>query len=131
MNLKGISKQVTIVGTLVIWLIKFVIRPFIHIPQFWKLWFGIAPNLIGSFLLPFGACWLFQRVFRLQTVQQLKFTCVFGLMLVVVNEFLQLIPFFGRTFDVLDILFSFVGAGFGYFLFARLLVKETRWGMYL
>lgn len=130
MNLKSVSKQVTIAGTLLIWLIKFLIRPFVHIPHFWKPLFGIAPNLIGSFLLPFGACWLFQRVFRLQTVQQLRLTCMFGLMLVVFNEFLQLIPIFGRTFDVMDIFFSFVGVAFGYFSFAWLLAKETQWKTY-
>lgn len=130
MHLKNVAKQITIAGTLLIWLIKFLIRPFFHIPHHWKPMLGIAPNLIGSFLLPFGACWLFQRVFRMQTVQQLRHACTFGLMLVICNEFLQLIPIFGRTFDLLDIVFSFVGVAFGYLSFARLLSKETQWQTY-
>lgn len=130
MNLKHVSKQVTIIGSLLICMVKFLVRPFVHIPHFWKPLIGIAPNLIGSFLLPFGACWMFERVFRLQTVQQVRLTCVFGLMLVVVNEFLQLIPVFGRTFDVLDIFSSFIGVTIGYFCFARLLGKQVQWRTY-
>lgn len=108
-----------IVGTLLIWTIKFVIRPFFHIPHELKALVGFAPNLIGSFLLPFGACWFFQRFFKLKTEADLRFTCGFGLLLVIINEYLQLIPVFGRTFDYLDILFSVVGVFFGYFVFAR------------
>jgi glycopeptide antibiotics resistance protein len=81
---------------------------------------GFTPNLIGSFLLPFGACWLFQRFFRLQTTADLRFTCSVGLLLVIINEYLQLIPVFGRTFDYLDILFSVVGVVIGYHVFAKL-----------
>lgn len=124
MYLKNISKLIVIAGTLLIWAVKFLIRPFVHIPYMLKPLVGVAPNLIGSFLLPFGACWFFQRLFRLQTLHDLRITCWFGLMLVVVNEFLQLIPFFGRTFDYLDIAFSFVGTGLAYLAFARLMMRS-------
>ncbi len=123
MHLKSFSRRTVMIGTLFIWIVKFIVRPFVHIPVGWKVVFGIAPNLIGSFLLPFGACWFFQRFFRFQTMQDLRIACWFGLMLVVINEYLQLIPFFGRTFDYLDILFSFVGVFFGYLLFGRVMVK--------
>lgn len=119
MYLKKISRLIVIMGTLLIWTIKFIIRPFFHIPHELKALVGFAPNLIGSFLLPFGACWFFQRFFKLQTEADLRFTCGFGLILVIINEYLQLIPVFGRTFDYLDILFSVVGVFFGHFVFAR------------
>jgi glycopeptide antibiotics resistance protein len=51
----------------------------------------------------------------------LKITCTFGLLLVIINEYLQLIPVFGRTFDYLDIFASFLGASIGYIVFARLM----------
>ena len=122
--MKNSSKQIVITGVLIIWTIKFIIRPFVVIPEWLKPLTGISPNLIGSFLLPFGACCFFQKYFRLQTIDQLKFTSLFGLLLVIINEYLQLIPLFGRTFDYLDILASFAGVGIGYFSFARLMVRE-------
>lgn len=124
MQLKKISRRVVIAGTLLIWAIKFILRPFVHIPHPFKPLVGFAPNLIGSFLLPFGACWFFQKYFRLQTSADLTFTCSFGLLLVIINEYLQLIPIFGRTFDYLDIIFSVVGVFIGHIVFARLM--QTR-----
>jgi hypothetical protein len=123
MPLKRISKQIMIIGTLLIWIIKFLIRPFVHIDPTFKPLFGLAPNLIGSFLLPFGACWFFQRFFRLENDRDLNITCCFGLLLVVINEYLQLIPIFGRTFDYLDILSSVIGVFFGHLSFRRLMVR--------
>lgn len=124
MYLKHISRRVVILGTLLIWTIKFIVRPLVTIPAALKPLVGFAPNLIGSFLLPFGACWFFQRYFRLQTTRDLSFTCSFGLLLVIINEYLQLIPVFGRTFDYLDIFSSVVGVFCGHFVFARLMGSQ-------
>lgn len=124
MYLKNISKWTMVTGTLLIWIVKFVIRPFVHIPSVIKPLVGFAPNLIGSFLLPFGACFFFQRFFRLQTPIHLTFTCSFGLLLVIINEYLQLIPVFGRTFDYLDIFSSVVGVFCGHLAFARLMASQ-------
>jgi len=125
MHLKHISKWVMIAGILLIWGVKFIIRPFVHIPDACKLLCGIAPNLIGSFLVPFGACLFFQRFFRLQSLRDLSFTCLFGLLLVIMNEYLQRIPVFGRTFDYLDIVSSVIGVCFGYWAFSGLMKRET------
>jgi len=123
MRLRNISKWTVITGTLLIWTIKFIIRPFVHIPDILKPVTGLAPNLIGSFLLPFGACWLFRWMFGMQTIREVKIACWFGLVLVMINEYLQLIPFFGRTFDYLDILSSFFGVMLGYFAYSRLMMR--------
>jgi hypothetical protein len=124
MYLKTVSKWMMIVGTLLIWTVKFFIRPFVHIPVALKPLVGFAPNLVGSFLLPFGACLFFQRFFRLRTLSDLAFTCSFGLLLVIINEYLQLIPVFGRTFDYLDILSSVVGVFCGHLVFAKLMTQS-------
>jgi hypothetical protein len=124
MYLKNISKWVVIAGTLLIWLVKFLVRPFVHIPVPLKPMIGLAPNLVGSFLLPFGACFFFQRFFRLQDARDLSITCAFGLTLVIINEYLQLIPVFGRTFDYLDIFSSVIGVFFGHLVFERLLKSQ-------
>lgn len=123
MPLKRISRLVMIVGTLMIWGIKFLVRPFVFIDPALKPMVGLAPNLIGSFLLPFGACWFFQRIFRLETQRDLNITCSFGLLLVVINEYLQLIPIFGRTFDYLDIVSSVIGVFIGHLCFKRLMIR--------
>ena len=110
-------------GTLLIWTLKFIIRPFVHIPYFLKALAGIAPNLIGSFLLPFSACWMFSWMFGMRTTRELKIACWSGLTLVVINEYLQLIPLFGRTFDYFDIVSSFIGLFLGYRFYAGLMAK--------
>lgn len=77
---------------------------------------GIAPNLFGSFLIPFGAYWFFcgrnywvARIFKIESTYDLRLVCLLGFGMLVVNEYLQKIPFFGRTFDYNDILFSSIG----------------------
>ncbi len=119
------SRRIMIAGTLIIWSIKFLLRPFIFIDPVLKPLVGLAPNLIGSFLLPFGACWFFQRIFRLETDTDLNVTCSVGLLMVVINEYLQLIPIFGRTFDYLDIISSVIGVFLGHLYFKRLMARYT------
>lgn len=123
MELRRFSKWVVITGTMLIWTVKFIIRPFVVIPDDWKPVFGLAPNLIGSFLLPFGASWMFSWAFGMRTQKELRIACWFGLILVVINEYLQLIPVFGRTFDYLDILSSFLGVFLGYLGYSALMNK--------
>ena len=125
MYLRNVSKWIFITGTLLIWLVKFIIRPFVNVPSYIKPFLGISPNLLGSFLLPFGACLLLHRVFKIETAKDLAYTCSFGLLLVIINEYLQLIPIFGRTFDYLDIFSSVIGVFFGHYVFAKLLMSRT------
>lgn len=127
MDLKQISRWSVITGTLLIWTIKFIIRPLHLFEEPLSFFLGIAPNLFGSFLIPFGAYWFFSgrnfllaRIFRLQNVYDLRLVCMLGFGMLVVNEYLQLIPVFGRTFDYNDILFSSVGLLASYFVFGRL-----------
>lgn len=127
MEIKHISKWFVITGTLVIWIIKFIIRPLFPMDDPTRFFFGIAPNLFGSFLIPFGAYWFFSgrnylvaRIFRLQSGYDLRQVCMLGLGMLIVNEYLQKIPYFGRTFDLNDILFSSVGLLISYFVFGRL-----------
>jgi hypothetical protein len=133
MELKQISKWFVIVGALVIWAIKFIIRP-LHIfddPAWYFL--NIAPNLFGSFLIPFSAYWFFSgrnfmiaRLFRIASPYDLRLVCMMGMGMLVVNEYLQRIPFFGRTFDYNDILFSSVGLVGSYFIFGRIQSRKRR-----
>lgn len=133
MELKQISKGLIIAGTLIIWIIKFIIRPLHLVDEPGKFFLGIAPNLFGSFLIPFGAYWFFSgrqflvaRIFRIESAYDLRLVCVLGFGMLVVNEYLQLIPFFGRTFDLFDIFFSSVGLLSSYFVFGRLQSKKVR-----
>lgn len=120
-----------IVGALIIWTIKYFLRPLQLFDDPVRFALNIAPNLIGSFLIPFGAYWFFSgrnyllaRVFRIQTAYDLKLVCVLGFGMLVVNEYLQMIPFFGRTFDPNDIYFSSVGLLIAYFVFKYLQVLD-------
>ena len=126
MYLKRLSRTFIISGALIIWAIKFVIRP-LHLLPDASFFLGIAPNLLGSFLIPFGAFWLFSgrnyliaRFFRIQSAYDLRLVCVIGFGLLIINEYLQLIPYFGRTFDYNDIIFSSIGLTASYFSFFKL-----------
>ena len=95
-----------------------------------QFFLGIAPNFLGSFLIPFGACWFFSgrnhllgRIFRTEDAADLRQVCLLGFGLLVLNEYLQLIPVFGRTFDYFDILFSSVGLLLAWVSFGRLQQK--------
>jgi hypothetical protein len=125
MELKQASKKIFIIGTLLIWAIKFIIRPLHLFDEPVKFFLGIAPNLFGSFLIPFAAYWFFSgrdfliaRIFRIQSIYDLRLVCTMGFGMLIINEYLQLIPFFGRTFDYNDIIFSSVGLVASYFVFS-------------
>ena len=127
MGLKQLCRWTVITGTLIIWLIKFGIRPYYDFGQPTNFFLGVGPNLLGSFLIPFGAYWFFSgrefliaRIFRIQSPNDLRNVCLFGFAMLVVNEYLQLIPFFGRTFDYFDIVFSGVGLSASYFVFGKM-----------
>lgn len=124
MTFKQLCRQVVILGTLLIWLIKFLIRPLHLLPHGADFMLGVAPNLLGSFLIPFGAYWFFHgrdhlmgRLLRLQNAVELRQVCLISFGLLVLNEYLQMFPVFGRTFDVYDILMSVPGLGLSYFSF--------------
>lgn len=126
MELKQISRRFVIYGTLLIWAIKFIVRPDHLFGEPMHFFFNISPNLFGSFLIPFGAYWFFRgrnffiaRIFKIESLYDLRLVCLLGFILLVINEYLQLIPFFGRTFDYYDILSSAIGLLSSYFVFAR------------
>jgi len=127
MELKRVCRWTVIAGTLLIWLIKFGIRPDYDLGQLVNFFMGIAPNLFGSFLIPFGAYWFFSgrhfllaRVFRIHSLVDLRNVCLLGFAMLVVNEYLQLIPVFGRTFDYFDIAFSMIGISASYLVFGKI-----------
>lgn len=127
MDLKQASKRIFFGGTLLIWLIKFIIRPLYTETDAGRFFLNIAPNFFGAFLIPFAAYWLFSgrnfliaRLFRIGSGYELRQVCLMGFGMLIVNEYLQRISFFGRTFDYFDILFSSVGLALSCFVFARL-----------
>ena len=133
MDLKRISKWFVITGTLVIWMIKFLVRPLHLFDDPTRFFLNIAPNLFGAFLIPFGAYWFFSgrnflvaRIFRIQTAYELRIVCLLGFGMLIVNEYMQLIPVFGRTFDYNDILFSSVGLVASYFVFNKIQTRKGR-----
>lgn len=127
MEVKQISKRLVITGALLILAIKFIIRPLYLVDDAAKFFLGIAPNLFGSFLIPFGVYWLFSRnglsiarIFKIHLPYDLRLVCLIGFGLLIINEYLQLIPFFGRTFDYFDIAFSGFGLATAYFVFGKI-----------
>lgn len=133
MDFRLFSKRLVIAGTGIIWLIKYLLRPNFIFPEPVSFFWGIAPNLLGSFLLPFGACWLFQgkhfrrvKWCRVENSTQLRQFCGSAFFLLLVNEYLQQIRFFGRTFDYFDILFSGLGLVLAYSVVNRRLEPQYK-----
>ena len=98
-----------------------------------RFFLNIAPNLLGSFLIPFGAYWFFSgrnffvaRLFYIECPYDLRLVCIMSFGMLVINEYLQLIPYFGRTFDYNDILFSSVGLLIAYFVFGKIQSRKRR-----
>jgi hypothetical protein len=127
LDVKQVSKRLVIAGALLILAIKLIIRPLYLADYPAKFFFGIAPNLFGSFLIPFAVYWLFSRngfsiarIFKIQARYDLRLVCLIGFGMLIINEYLQLIPFFGRTFDYFDIVFSTVGLTTDYFVFVKI-----------
>jgi hypothetical protein len=132
MYLKRVSRTAVIVGALIIWSIKLFVRP-LHLWDEARFFLGIAPNLLGSFLIPFAAYWFFcgrnyfvARVFRINSAYDLRLVCLMGFAMLITNEYLQLIPFFGRTFDYNDIIFSLVGLMASHVVFGKLQQRELQ-----
>ncbi len=124
MRLVRFCRWSVIVGTLLIWTIKWGIRPYFHFTQPTIYILGVAPNLLGSFLLPIGCYWLFRKYINLYEEFQLRIFCALCFVLLVLNEMLQLFPVFGRTFDYNDIAASAIGLSASYvfcnkYLFSR------------
>lgn len=113
------KKYILIIGLLMITLVKFVIRPYIFIPQAFFLYRDVAPNLISAFLIPFGADIFFGKWLILVKKRDVLFICMIGLTVITINEIAQLFPFFRRTFDYFDLLFSIIGVGFGYLVYTK------------
>ena len=127
MFLKNWSKYLLIAGILLIWSTKLLIRPYVRIDATFSFLMGVAPNLLGSLLVLFGAYWLFShphilggRLQRVSLFSDMRIVCLTGFLLGVINEYLQRITFFGRTFDYYDILFSAIGLLGGYYFFSVL-----------
>ncbi len=133
MQLKQTSKRLVIGGAIIIWIIKYLIRPLQLFDDPLKFFLNIAPNLLGSFLVPFAVYWFFNgrsfiknKVFRIETPYHLSLVCLSGFGMLVINEYLQQIPFFGRTFDFNDIFFSSIGLLFSYFVLFRFLSRKPQ-----
>jgi hypothetical protein len=124
MSFKSFCKYTVITGAIIIMVIKFVIRPYYHFAQPAKYLMGIAPNLLGSFLLPFGCYWLLDKFINLHSAKQFKWFCRVCFVLLVINEMLQLVPVFGRTFDYNDITASAAGLVSAYSLCSKYLFKK-------
>lgn len=119
MEKKDFCKWITITGVLIIWTVKWAVRPYFHFNPVNTFIFGITPNLLGSFLLPVGATWLLPKYIDLQVTLVLRWFCFVCFGLLVINEYLQLIPVFGRTFDYFDIAASACGLYFSYLLIGK------------
>jgi hypothetical protein len=127
MELKQISKRIFFGGTVLIWLIKFIIRPHYPGTDTAMFFLNVSPNFFGAFLIPFAAYWLFSgrnflvaRLFRIGSGYELRQVCLMGFGMLIVNEYLQRISFFGRTFDYYDILFSSLGLTLSCLVFGKL-----------
>lgn len=124
MLLKNFCKHIVIIGAVIIEGIKWGVRPYFNFAQPTKFLLGIAPNLLGSFLLPFGCYWLLSKYINLHNNKIFKNFCAVCFCLLVINEMLQLFSVFGRTFDYSDIAASASGLIASYFFCSKYLFRK-------
>jgi len=120
-------KWIVLAGFLLVLLIKFYLRPYGGLEGNARLLCGLAPNFIASFTVPFGAYWLFTHnqffngcLMRFPVFSDVRLILLSGLILIVINEYFQMIPVFGRTFDYLDIVASVSALPFSWYSFTLL-----------
>ncbi len=124
MNLKQVCKWKLIAGVLVIWTIKLFIRPQAEAHTLANFILGIAPNLIGGYLLLFGSYLFFPLRFIFNSTLWRRMMCICFFALLVINEYFQKIPLFSRTFDYNDIAASALGLFFSYSVFVKLATRK-------
>jgi hypothetical protein len=101
-------------------LIKFVLRPiYFNDPNF-SLLLGIGPNFLASFSGIFIAHKLLQYSFWFNFNVPIKIALLVWWLVAILNEVLQLIPLFGRTFDWLDMLASMFAIPFSYWAYTKI-----------
>jgi len=124
MTIKQFCKYTVLLGAVIVETIKWGIRPNFHFSEPTRFLLGIAPNLLGAFLLPLGGYWLLSRYLDLHNDKQLRLFCITAFAMLVINEVLQLVPVLGRTFDYNDIAASAVGLTASYFFCSKYLVRK-------
>ena len=117
------KRWILIIGLFLIILVKFIIRPFVAVPPSLGLYRDVAPNLISSFLIPFGADLFLKRWIQLIDKRSVLWLCIAGLVIISLNEIAQLFPVFRRTFDYFDLVFSLIGVSLGYLVFTRYFIS--------
>jgi len=124
MTIKQFCKYTVLLGAVIVETIKWGIRPNFHFSEPTRFLLGIAPNLLGAFLLPLGGYWLLSRYLDLHNDKQLRLFCITAFAMLVINEVLQLVPVLGRTFDYNDIAASAVGLTASYFFCSKYLFRK-------
>jgi len=124
MTIKQFCKYTVLLGAVIVETIKWGIRPNFHFSEPTRFLLGIAPNLLGAFLLPLGGYWLLSRYLDLHNDKQLRLFCITAFAMLVINEVLQLVPVLGRTFDYNDIAASAVGLTASYFFYSKYLFRK-------
>lgn len=119
-------KKITIflIGAFIILYDKFYLRHYVHLPAQFNLAKDVAPNLISAFIFPFCADLFFKRWVQLTHKKVVFQVCLAGLIFMIGNELAQLFPIFKRTFDLYDILFSFIGISFGYLVYTKWFIVD-------
>ena len=125
--MRTFCKWTVLSGFLFILFIKFYLRPWGDLEGNARLLCGLAPNFIASFTVPFGAYWLFTHaqffngcLMRFPVFSDVRLVLLSGLVLIVINEYFQLLPVFGRTFDYLDLAASVAALPFSWYSFTGL-----------
>jgi hypothetical protein len=118
--IESLPKKICIAGIAFIFCIKFIIRPYLHVPSYFQIFVDVAPNFICGLIFPFMIYWLSNNLIHLKTKLSVQAACIIAFLGLTVNEFSHLMPIFKRTFDVHDIIFSAIGiftnyASYSYF----------------
>jgi hypothetical protein len=125
MKLKFYAKIVVIAGLIAMFSIQYYIRPNYPDRDLLKVLMGCFPNFISGIIIPYAGYWLFSRQINYYSSITLAFIHIALCFMLLTYEALQAIPFFGKTFDVLDVTTTFIGVSVSYFSMRSLMSQAV------
>jgi hypothetical protein len=125
MKLKLYAKIVVIAGLIAMFSIQYYIRPNYADRDLLKVLMGCFPNFISAIIIPYAGYWLFSKQINYYSGITLAFIHIALCFMLLTYEALQAIPFFGKTFDVLDVTTTFFGVSVSYFTLRSLLSQAV------
>ena len=104
------AKYVTVISIVIMLAVQYFIRPNYHYFNWIKTGMGCMPNFLSAIFVPAIFFILIEKIQNRISFKNLLLLHVIIVGMLCSYELLQMITFFGKTFDKLDIISTFAGS---------------------